>query len=88
MFGILRHVVPVVSLFGIVGVVGVTVLFFFAHEGPLFVKLHFTGIRGKKPLTRRVRRGHARPQGGCSGSRRETTYNHRELIPQWRDSVQ
>jgi len=60
--------VPVVALLGIRGIVRVAMFFLLAHEGPLFVKLNFPGLRGKKRATRRATAWHAHRQSDSNGS--------------------
>src|SRR5712692_2052944 len=59
--GIQRDMIPIVALLGVGGLLGITRLFFLAHEGPLFVALYRARLRGKPRPTRRAGRGRACP---------------------------
>ena len=56
-FGVKSHMVPVVALVGIVRVLRVAVLLFFADERPLLIELDFVRLGGKEPRVRRGRGG-------------------------------
>jgi len=58
--GIQGHMVPVVPAPLIRRVVGITLFFLFAHEGPLFVELDLLRLRGKRRPDRRAIGEHAR----------------------------
>jgi len=47
MFGVISHMIPVVSLLTVRWVIVITVFFFLAHKGPFLVKLCLIGLGGK-----------------------------------------
>ena len=61
--------VPVIAESRIIRIIGVTVFFLLADEGPFFVELDLAGLRGKKPRVHRGVREHGAQPTGCSGRR-------------------
>jgi len=65
MFGVISHVIPIVSLLTVSRFCAITMFFFLAHKGPFLIKLHLIGSRGKTlpthheaPLRVRRRQGY------------------------------
>ena len=65
--GVDRDVVPGVPLPVVGGVGWVAVRFLLGDEGPLLIELDLTGVRGKKPRTRRGGHGRAPRRSGSGG---------------------
>jgi len=65
MFGVISHVIPIVSLLTVSRFCAITMFFFLAHKGPFLIKLYLIGSRGKTlpthheaPLRVRRRQGY------------------------------